>query len=137
MDNKMNFENKSINIENVKNLSLSMTSSSSNNEEKKSVTREMNEMYWKNMDVILDKYKKENYHTYLLAQKKGEEIMSFDYNNPEKYLDEVESKEYGKKIIRDITYNGLEENDLDEYDKKCLKIYLGKDDIAYLFENNE
>jgi hypothetical protein len=128
----MNFENKGINL-NIKDLSLSSTSSSP--EDKKSVTREMNEMYWKNMDMILDIYKKENHEAYLLAQKKGEELMSFDYNNPHKYLEEVESKEYGKKIHRDIVYNGLSRQDLDEYDTKCLKIYLGKDDVEYLFES--
>lgn len=133
----MNFENKCVKINSLSDLSLSSTSSTSStsyHEEKKSVTREMNEMYWKNMDVILDGYKKENQEAFLLAQKKGEEIMSFDYNNPEKYIEETESKEYGKKIYRDITYNGLEEKDLDEYDKKCLRIFLGKDDITYIFD---
>lgn len=127
----MNFENKGLKINE---LSLS---SSSLNEEKKSATREMNDMYWKNMDTIIDAYKKENYEAYLLAQKKGEELMTFDYNNPHKYIEDIESKEYGKKIHRDIVYNGLENKDLDEYDRKCLKIFLGKDDIEYLFENVE
>jgi len=127
----MNFENKGINI---KNISLS---SSSYPEEKKSITREMNEMYWKNMDMILDAYKKENHEAYLLAQKKGEELMAFDYNDPHKFVEENENKEYGKKIHRDIVYNGLSREDLDEHDKKCLKIYLGKDDIDYLFESEE
>lgn len=130
----MNLENKCLKINSLSDLSLSSTSSTCSTHEKKSVTREMNEMYWKNMDVILDGYKKENQEAFLLAQKKGEEIMSFDYNNPEKYIEETESKEYGNKIYRDIIYNGLEEKDLDEYDKKCLRIFLGKDDIAYIFE---
>jgi len=131
----MNIEKKCLKMNSLSDLSLSTTSSSYPSVEKKSVAREMNEMYWKNMDVILDGYKKENQEAFLLAQKKGEEIMSFDYNNPEKYIEQTENNEYGKKIYRDIIYNGLEEKDLDEYDKKCLRIFLGKDDIAYIFEN--
>lgn len=126
----MNFENKGIKIN-----ELSLSSGST--EPKKSVAREMNDMYWKNMDMILEAYKKENYEAYLLAQKKGEELMSFDYNNPHKHIEDIECKEYGKKIHRDIVYNGLENKDLDEYDRKCLKIFLGKDDIEYLFESLE
>ena len=131
----MNIEKKCLKMNSLSDLSLSTTSSSYPSVEKKSVAREMNEMSWKNMDVILDGYKKENQEAFLLAQKKGEEIMSFDYNNPEKYIEQTENNEYGKKIYRDIIYNGLEEKDLDEYDKKCLRIFLGKDDIAYIFEN--
>ena len=120
----------------MENISLSSTSSSSSDQRMVSNTAKMNELYWKNMDMILEKYKKENPDAYNASQKKGEELMNFDYNNPYAYVNNKEKKEYGKKVCNDITYNGLLEKDLSEYDKECLRFYLGKDDISYLFDEN-
>ena len=103
----------------MENISLSSTSSALSQERMVSNTEKMNEMYWKNMDMILEKYKKENPDAYNASQKKGEELMNFDYNNPYAYVNDKEKKEYGKKVCNDITYNGLLEKDLSEYDKEC------------------
>lgn len=101
--------------------------------ENMSLTDKMNEMYWKKMDDILDMYKKTNPKKYELAQKKGEEIMSFDYNNPKEFTENRDMIEYGKKVYVDVTFNGLTEDSLSEYDIKSLKCFLGKDDISDLF----
>jgi len=102
-------------------------------EESKSITQQMNEMYWEQMDSMLDIYKKANPEKFALAQKKGEEIMSFDYNNPQQYIKNREMIEYGKKIYRDVTYNGFGREDLSEYEIECLKMYLGKQDLDDVF----
>jgi hypothetical protein len=121
----------------MENLSLSSTSLSSSSQDKMiSNTKMMNDLYWKNMDMILERYKKENPDAYEVSQKKGEELMNFDYNNPYQYIKNKERQEFGKKVYTDITYNGLLEKDLSDYDKDCLRFYLGKDDISSLFDEN-
>lgn len=102
-------------------------------EESKSMTQQMNDMYWDQMDVMLDIYKKANPEKFALAQKKGEEIMTFDYKNPQEYIKTREMKEYGQKLYRDITYNGLGKEDLSEYEIECLKMHLGQQDLDELF----
>lgn len=123
----------------MENISLSSTSSLSSPPVQDRIisnTELMNELYWKNMDIILEKYKKENPDAYNASQKKGEELMNFDYNNPYQYVNNTERKEFGKKVYIDVSYNGLLEKDLSEYDKECLRFYLGKDDISCLFDEN-
>ena len=105
-------------------------------EEKKVIisnTEKINEMHWAQMDMFLEEYKKNNPEKYHAAQKKGEEIMSFDYTNPYEYVKLRDMKDYGSKVLKDIQYNGWKEQDIDEYDLKCLKIYLGKDDVSSVF----
>ena len=102
-------------------------------EEKKTTTQLMNEAYWQQMDILIAEYKRQNPEKYLLAQKKGEEIMKFDYNNPDQYVEIRELREYGEKLYRDVTYNGIKEHELSDYEIKCIKFYLGKDDISAIF----
>lgn len=106
-----------------------------NIDEKKTTTQLMNEAYWKQMDILIDEYKRQNPEKYLLAQKKGEEIMRFDYSNPEQYIEFRELKEYGEKLYRDVTYNGIRKDLLSDYEIKSIKFYLGKDDISYIFSD--
>ena len=51
------------------------------NEEKKSATQTMNDMYWKQMDMILSEYKKQNPESFELAQKKGYCIVQLIFEN--------------------------------------------------------
>ena len=102
-------------------------------EEKKSNTQIMNDIYWKQMDALIAEYIRQNPEKYMLAQKKGEEIMKFDYNNPDQYVELREIRDYGEKLCRDVTYNGIKENELSDYEIKCIKFYLGKDDISSIF----
>lgn len=107
------------------------------NEEKKSATQTMNDMYWKQMDMILSEYKKQNPESFELAQKKGEEIMSFDYKNPEEFVKKRDMKEYGKKVYKDVTYNGLTKEELSEYDLESLEEYVKHENISFSFDNTE
>jgi len=104
-------------------------------DEKKPITatRLMNEMNWKQMDMFLEQYKKENPEKYERAQKKGEEIMSFDYERPYDYVNEREMKEFGSKIYRDVNYLGMKEEELSKYELDCLKKFLNTDDLSELF----
>ena len=104
-------------------------------EEKKSATQIMNEMYWKQMDTILSVYKQQNPESFELAQKKGEEIMSFDYKNPEEFVKKRDMREYGKKVYQDVVYNGLLKDDLAKYDLECLEEYTRHENISFSFED--
>lgn len=105
------------------------------NEEKKSATQIMNEMYWKQMDNMLEVYKQQNPEKFELAQKKGEEIMSFDYKNPEEFVKKRDMREYGKKVYKDVIYNCLSKEELTTYDLECLEEYTRYESISFSFDD--
>lgn len=85
--------------------------------------------YWEQMDSLISDYVKSNPIDYYFAQKRGEEIMSIDYDNPREQCKRNELFEYGKEVWKDVKFNGIIYEDLTEHEIECLKIHLDTDDI--------
>ncbi len=86
-------------------------------------------LYWQQMDEVISEYIKQNPIDYHLSQKRGEEIMSIDYDNPREQCKRNELFEYGKEVWKDIKFNGISYDDLTEHEVECLKVHLDTDDV--------
>lgn len=82
-------------------------------------------IYWARLDNLYKEYKEKFPLDYYLAQKKGEEIMSIDYNmDPIKFGEMRELNDWGKEVYKNVQYLGLTYDDLTEHDKESLQTFL-------------
>ncbi len=103
---------------------------------------EERKIYWQQMDEIISEYIKQNPADYYLSQKRGEEIMSIDYDNPREQCKRNELFEYGREVWKDVRFNGISYDTLTEHEIECLKVHLNTDDVRgkideYLASLNE
>lgn len=81
--------------------------------------------YWDRMDDIQKQYADNSPLDFYLAQKKGEEIMSIDYNqDPFKWAEWRELNEFGKEVWKNVQFLALRFDQLTEHDKESLKTFL-------------
>ena len=91
--------------------------------------------YWDRMDDIQKQYAEKSPLDFYFAQKKGEEIMSIDYNaDPIKWGEWRELNEFGKEVWKNVNYLALRFDQLTEHDKESLKTYLKLETIDQVEE---
>jgi hypothetical protein len=113
-----------------------------NNDFKHSKMSPESKIYWAQMDELISEYVKNNPIDYYFAQKRGEEMMNIDYDNPREQCKRNELFEYGREVWKDIKFNGILYEDLTEHEIECLKVHLDTNDIQgkineYLSSLNE
>jgi hypothetical protein len=128
------------------NLFKSLMQKISNPETKDLVTRlrekaEKNVMdadrkaYWDRMDDIQKQYSENAPLDFYFAQKKGEEIMSIDYNaDPIKWGEWRELNEFGKEVWKNVNFLALRYDQLTDHDRECLKTYLKLESLEQVEE---
>ena len=102
-------------------------------EEKKSEMTRDREIYWKRIDNMYASYREKFPLDYYLAQKKGEEIMSIDYEmDPIKFGEWRELNDWGKEVLKNVQFLGLSFSDLTDHDKESLRIHLKLENMEEL-----
>lgn len=102
-------------------------------EEKKSEMTRDREIYWKRIDNMYASYREKFPLDYYLAQKKGEEIMSIDYEmDPIKFGEWRELNDWGKEVLKNVQFLGLGFSDLTDHDKESLRIHLKLENMEEL-----
>lgn len=99
------------------------------NNYKHSKMSEERKLYWQQMDEMISEYVKKNPIDYFFSQKRGEEIMSIDYDNPREQCKRNELFEYGKEVWKDIKFNGISYDELTPHELECLKVHLDTNDV--------
>jgi len=93
--------------------------------EKQSEMTDDRKAYWRRIDNMYKDYIEKFPLDHYLAQKKGEEIMSIDYNmDPIKFGELRELNDWGKEVWKNIQYLGLSYDELTEHDKESLQEFL-------------
>jgi hypothetical protein len=96
---------------------------------KHSKMTEDRKLYWQQMDELISEYVRSNPIDYYFSQKRGEEIMSIDYDNPREQCKRNELFEYGREVWKDIKFNGISYDELTHHEIECLKVHLDTNDV--------
>ena len=91
----------------------------------KNIMTDDRKAHWERLDKLYEEAKKKAPLDFYLAQQKGEEIMSIDYNaDPIKFGEWRELNDFGKEVWKNIQYLALKYDELTEHDKECLQVFL-------------
>jgi len=101
----------------------------------KNIMTDDRKAHWERLDKLYEEAKKKAPLDFYLAQQKGEEIMSIDYNaDPIKFGEWRELNDFGKEVWKNVQYLALRYDDLTEHDRECLKVFLKLDNLTQVEE---
>jgi hypothetical protein len=101
----------------------------------KNIMTQDRKTHWEKLDKLYEEAKKKAPLDFYLAQKKGEEIMSIDYNaDPIKFAEWRELNDFGKEVWKNVQFLALRYTDLSEHDRECLKVFLKLDNFTQVEE---
>ena len=101
----------------------------------KNIMTEDRKAHWERLDRLYEDAKNKAPLDFYLAQKKGEEIMSIDYNSdPIKFAEWRELNDFGKEVWKNVQFLALRYDDLTEHDRESLKVFLKLDNLTQVEE---
>lgn len=101
----------------------------------KNIMTQDRKTHWEKLDKLYEEAKKKAPLDFYLAQKKGEEIMSIDYNaDPIKFAEWRELNDFGKEVWKNVQFLALRYTELSEHDRECLKVFLKLDNFTQVEE---